>query len=61
MLQADWLCAALSGGQRRRAQLALALVGRPKLLILDEPTTGLDPHSRRQLWDILLVSYVTLT
>jgi ABC-2 type transport system ATP-binding protein len=44
---------ALSGGQQRRLDLALALVGDPRLLVLDEPTTGLDPGSRRALWDIV--------
>ncbi|CAB3257915.1 unnamed protein product, partial [Arctia plantaginis] len=48
------LCAALSGGMKRRAQLACALAGDADVLVLDEPTSGLDVESRRELWDLLL-------
>lgn len=43
----------LSGGQRQRFSIAMALVNRPKFLFLDEPTTGLDPQARRNLWDLI--------
>nr|AIU41626.1 ABC transporter family protein [Hevea brasiliensis] len=42
-----------SGGMRRRLSVAIALIGNPKLVILDEPTTGMDPISRRHVWDII--------
>ncbi|MEU1630251.1 ATP-binding cassette domain-containing protein [Streptomyces sp. NPDC020096] len=46
-------CAALSGGQRRRLDIAMGLTHRPAVLFLDEPTTGLDPGSRSDLWDLV--------
>src|SRR5579864_491286 len=51
--KADAWVGKLSGGQRQRLAVATALVGNPKILFLDEPTTGLDPQSRRQLWEII--------
>ncbi len=51
--KAGELVEALSGGMRRRLQVARALVNRPRVLVLDEPTTGLDPEARRALWEIL--------
>ncbi|MFI9173592.1 ABC transporter ATP-binding protein [Streptomyces lincolnensis] len=44
---------ALSGGQRRRLDVALGVIGGPELLLLDEPTTGFDPAARRQFWDLI--------
>jgi ABC-2 type transport system ATP-binding protein len=48
---ADRRCGTYSGGQRRRLDLGASLVGAPRLLLLDEPTTGLDPAGRREVWD----------
>ena len=49
----DYRAADLSGGQRRRLDLALGLVGDPELIFLDEPTTGFDPAARRQSWEMI--------
>jgi len=51
--KADFWVGKLSGGQRQRLAVATALVCNPKILFLDEPSTGLDPQSRRQLWEII--------
>jgi ABC-type multidrug transport system ATPase subunit len=49
----DVMASTLSGGQKRRLSVALALVGEPRIVVLDEPTTGMDPMARRQLWEVL--------
>ncbi|MEV6794201.1 ABC transporter ATP-binding protein [Streptomyces sp. NPDC051320] len=51
--KADSRVKALSGGQRRRLDVALGVIGGPELLLLDEPTTGFDPAARRQFWDLI--------
>lgn len=51
--KADTAFKDLSGGQQQRLSIALALVGRPRIAILDELTTGLDPHARREVWDLI--------
>ncbi|MDW4571711.1 ABC transporter ATP-binding protein [Microbacterium sp. M3] len=51
--QAKTRISKLSGGQQRRVDVALGIIGRPELLFLDEPTTGFDPHARREFWDLI--------
>ncbi|MEU7056602.1 ABC transporter ATP-binding protein [Streptomyces sp. NPDC046197] len=51
--KADSRIKALSGGQRRRLDVALGVIGGPELLLLDEPTTGFDPAARRQFWSLI--------
>ena len=50
---ADKLASTYSGGMRRKLDLAMTLVGNPQIIFLDEPTTGLDPRSRRTMWEIV--------
>ena len=47
-------CGISSGGNKRKLSTAIALVGNPPILLLDEPTTGMDPATRRFLWDVLI-------
>lgn len=51
--QARTRIAKLSGGQQRRVDVALGVIGNPELLFLDEPTTGFDPHARREFWELI--------
>ena len=51
--QAKTRVSKLSGGQQRRVDVAMGIIGRPELLFLDEPTTGFDPHARREFWDLI--------
>lgn len=49
-----FLSTSLSGGMKRRLSIAISLVGNPKIVFLDEPSTGLDPDNRRQIWEVLV-------
>ncbi len=51
--KADELAGSLSGGQKRKLSVGIALIGDPKIIFLDEPTAGVDPYSRRHMWSIL--------
>ena len=50
---ADRKCGTYSGGNKRKLNVAMALVGNPSILFLDEPTTGVDPAGRRKLWNVI--------
>jgi len=50
------LVSTLSGGQKRRLSLAISAIGDPKIIFLDEPTTGMDPKTRRKVWEMIQVS-----
>lgn len=58
--KADKMASTLSGGMRRKLSLGMALVGKTKVLMLDEPTSGMDPEARREIWDFLLVINIYL-
>ena len=47
------LCPGYSGGNKRKLSVGIALIGNPKIVFLDEPSTGMDPVARRQMWDII--------
>lgn len=57
----DTASSKLSGGMQRRLSLAISLVGNPKVVFLDEPSSGLDPSHRRQMWNILLSNILSLS
>lgn len=50
---ADRLCGTYSGGNKRKLSTAMALIAEPPIVLLDEPTSGVDPISRRNLWNVL--------
>lgn len=50
---ADKICGHYSGGNKRKLSLAVALIGDPKVLLLDEPSSGMDPEARRQMWSVI--------
>jgi len=51
--KADNIAKTLSGGQKRKLSVGIAVIGNPKIIILDEPTAGVDPPARRHLWSLL--------
>lgn len=53
MAKANNFAKELSGGQKRKLQLAIALLGNSKIVLLDEPTSGMDPTARRETWEII--------
>lgn len=57
MAHADKFTAKCSGGTRRKLSFAIAMVGSPSLVLIDEPSTGMDPHSKRFMWDTILCSF----
>ena len=57
MAQTNSLSASLSGGMKRKLCVAIALIGNSKVVILDEPTSGMDPYSRRSTWQMLKVQW----
>jgi len=57
MEKKETLTRAISGGQKRKLSLGIALIGETKVVILDEPTSGMDPEARRAIWDLLLVIF----
>jgi ABC-type multidrug transport system ATPase subunit len=57
----DAVSAALSGGMKRKLSVGIALIGGSKVVILDEPTSGMDPYSRRSTWQMLKVTRITVS